>query len=75
MAAVGPRACPGTYVVWGLITYSAFYTEEGRSEVGLVGWLLVSAMIVLIGVMIWLMSSGKLPAYIIEAPDDERKQG
>lgn len=62
---------PMLALMWGFVTYSAFFTPEGRAEVGLVGWALVTLVLFLIGLMIWLMSSGKLPAYIIESPDDE----
>lgn len=60
---------PVLLLVWGLVTYSTFFTAEGRAELGLVGWLLVTAILLVIGVMVWLMASGRLPAYIIEAED------
>lgn len=57
---------PLLLVIWVMITYQAFWTTQGREELGLVGWLGITVICGLIGIVVWLMSSGKLPAYIIE---------
>lgn len=62
---------PLLVVLWGFVTYLAFYTEQGRAEMGVIGWLFLTVILLLIGGMLWLMSSGKLPAYEIEEDEDE----
>ena len=62
---------PVILLMWAFITYSAFATPSGRDELGLVGWAVVTIVLALVGVMLWLMSTGKLPAYIIEIEDTE----
>lgn len=57
-------------IAWGLISYQAFGTPRGREEVGVVGWALVTALLLGVGGLIWAMAAGKLPAYIIEEDDD-----
>jgi len=63
---------PLLLLIWGFITYSAFATTSGRQELGTIGWLMLTGVFVLIGVMFWLMGSGKLPAYEIEFEDDDQ---
>jgi hypothetical protein len=58
-------------VVWGVITYVTFSTTRGREEPGLLGWLLATLVVAVVGAMILLMASGRLPAYSIEVDDDE----
>jgi hypothetical protein len=36
-----------------------------------VGWAVATIVLALVGVMLWLMSTGRLPAYIIEIEDSE----
>ena len=57
-------------VMWGFVTYTAFFTAQGRRDMGWGMWGFVTAVLVAAGTMMWLMSSGKLPAYIIEEEDD-----
>ncbi len=52
--------------VWAVVTYLTFWTADGRQDLGLVGWIVITVMIVLAGVMLWLMASGRLPTYILE---------
>ena len=59
-------------LAWGVVTYLAFFSEEGRRELGLIGWGLMTALLAVVGGLVWAMASGKLPAYIIEE-DDEGK--
>lgn len=63
---------PVMALVWGLITYLTFATPSGEEGLGTGGWLIFSAVIVLVGVMLWLMTSGRLPAYEIEIEDPDQ---
>lgn len=56
-------------IMWAFVTYIAFFSSHGQRR-GVAAWGLVTAMLVAVGGMIWLMSSGKLPAYIIEEEDE-----
>lgn len=62
---------PMLTLIWGINTYAAFATPSGREELGMVGWLGVTLVLVLVGVMVWLMASGRLPAYVIEIEDSD----
>lgn|GEM_PF-951933 len=62
---------PVLALIWDIITYAAFVTPPGREELGIVGWLGVTLVLVLVGVMLWLMASGRLPAYVIEIEGDD----
>lgn len=61
---------PVLTLIWSIITDAAFATPSGREELGIVGWLGVTLVLVLVGVMLWLMASGRLPAYVIEVVED-----
>lgn len=58
--------------VWAWITYAAFTDPKTREELGLVGWLVVSIVILGSIVIVFLMSYGKLPAYIIKEEDEQK---
>jgi hypothetical protein len=58
-------------LAWGVVTYIAFATPAGRDELGMFGWVGVTLIFVLVGVVMALMASGKLPAYVIELEDDD----
>jgi uncharacterized membrane protein len=62
---------PVLAIVWGVVTYLAFLSSEGREELGVAGWLVMTLVLVLVGVMVWLMASGRLPAYLIEVEDTD----
>ncbi len=62
---------PMLALIWGIVTYAAFGTASGREELGMVGWLGVTLVLVLVAVMLWLMAAGRLPAYIIEIEDSD----
>jgi hypothetical protein len=66
---------PVLVLVWGIVTYTAFATTSGRDELGAIGWLLVSLVLLAVGVMLWLMGSGRLPAYILEIEEVEDQSG
>ncbi|HXV86275.1 MAG TPA: hypothetical protein VD793_06235 [Gemmatimonadales bacterium] len=56
-------------VVWGVITYLAFGTTQGE-QLGVPGWLGLTVLLILVGIMMWLMT-GRLPAYLIEMDEDK----
>ena len=61
-------------LIWGFVTYLNFFGPvEGREELGTVGYVVMSAILLGVGVMMWLLSSGKLPAYIIEEEDETQE--
>ncbi len=55
---------PLMVIIWGFITYQTFFTKSGE-EIGFIGWLLLSALFLLLIVMFSLMAFKKLPAYIL----------
>jgi len=52
-------------LIWAFITYLEFFSEVA-GELGIIGYLFMSALFLGLGVAFWLMTSGKLPAYYIE---------
>ncbi|MCA9373897.1 MAG: hypothetical protein R3B71_05340 [Candidatus Gracilibacteria bacterium] len=56
---------PMFVLLWIFITYLEFFSPE-QGELGLFGYIVISVVFLGIAIMMWLMSSGKLPAYIIE---------
>lgn len=64
---------PLILLMWAFITYSVFGTPAGREELGVVGWAVVTVVLALVGVMLWLMGSGRLPAYILEVDDTDEE--
>ena len=52
--------------IWAWVTYLVFFTEKGRADLGLGGWLLLTLVLAAASAMLFLMSYAKLPAYIIE---------
>jgi hypothetical protein len=58
-------------LVWALVTYLTFGTDSPNEQLSVAGWAVMTVILLLVGVMLWLMSSGRLPAYIVEVEDDE----
>lgn len=52
-------------VIWILITYQEFFSEQA-GEMGVVGYLMMTIIFLGVGLMMWFMTNGKLPAYIME---------
>lgn len=59
-------------IAWGVITWQTFGTEKGREDPGIMGWALITVMLLAVAGLLWAMASGRLPAYIIEEEDDSR---
>ncbi len=60
--------------IWLLFTYMEFFSAENTDKMGLVGYIFISVLFLGLAVMMWLMTSGKLPAYIIEEEKEEKKK-
>ena len=58
--------------MWVLFTYLEFFSDV-EDKMGLVGYLFFSALFLGLGLMFYLMTSGKLPAYIIKDDEEEEK--
>lgn len=58
------------FPIWAWITYLALYTEKGRAEMGLGGWLIMTIVMAAVAVMVFLMSYGKRAVYLIEEEED-----
>jgi hypothetical protein len=52
--------------VWSFMTYQAFFTEKGRAELGIAGWMLATFVMAAVSTMLFLMGFRRLPAYIVE---------
>lgn len=61
---------PILFGVWSMITWLEFFSQS-EDKMGLVGYSIMSGVLLLVGIMIWLMTSGKLPAYIVEESMNE----
>ncbi|MCS6803774.1 MAG: hypothetical protein NZ823_01355 [Blastocatellia bacterium] len=55
--------------VWGWLTYSTFVRQVTGQRLSLSEWVVISIVILGSIVMVFLMSYGKLPAYIIREED------
>lgn len=60
---------PMLAIILALVTYQEFFSQS-EEQLGLVGYGLFVLLFVGLAIMFWLMSSGKLPAYIIEEEGD-----
>ena len=56
--------------IWCFASYQAFFTEKGRAESGMAGWIMMTFVMAAVSVMLLLMGYRKLPAYIIEEEDN-----
>ena len=62
---------PLLLLIWAFVTYIEFFSDSVE-KVGLVGYLFLTAIFLISGIMTWLMTSGKLPAYIIEETKEKK---
>ncbi|HXF05967.1 MAG TPA: hypothetical protein VNM72_11205 [Blastocatellia bacterium] len=56
--------------VWGWLTYSTFTGQGSAERLSSGDWVVISVVILGSIVMVFLMSYGKLPAYIIREEDE-----
>lgn len=52
--------------MWLFLTYMEFFNLENTDKLGLVGHIFMTLLFLGLAIMMWLMTSGRLPAYIIE---------
>ena len=57
--------------MWLFLTYMEFFNLENTDKLGLVGYVFMTLLFLGLAVMMWLMTSGRLPAYIIEETKEE----
>lgn len=57
-------------VIWLFLGYLEFFSAT-QEKVGVVGFILFTLIFLGLGIMLWLMSSGRLPAYIIEEEEEQ----
>lgn len=62
---------PILILVWGMATFSTFGRPLGQEPLGMLEWGLVSLFILAMGVVVWLMGTGHLPAYIMVEEDSD----
>lgn len=60
--------------IWAFITYMEFFNPENTDKLGTVGYIFMTALFLGLGIMMWLMTTGKLPAYIIEEQNKEESK-
>ena len=59
--------------MWLFFTYMEFFNPENSEKMGSVGYLFFSALFLGLTIMMWLMTSGKLPSYIVEEEEEKDK--
>jgi len=52
--------------IWAFTGYMEFFSSEAAGELGIVGFVFMSFIFLGVAVMMWFMTSGKLPAYTME---------
>jgi hypothetical protein len=57
-------------VVWVVLTVAAFLPSENPRGPDLVAWALGTLVLGFVAVVIWLQSSGRWPAYLLEIEED-----
>jgi hypothetical protein len=61
--------------IWLFLTYMEFFNQNNAEKMGLVGYIFMSILFLGLAVMMWLMTSGKLPAYIIKETKKDELNG
>jgi len=59
--------------MWLFLTYMEFFNPENPEKMGVIGYVFMTVLFLGLAVMMWLMTSGKLPAYIIEETKEKEK--
>lgn len=62
---------PLMMIIWAFITYMEFFNAANDEKMGTIGYVLMSLLFLGIAGIMYLMTSGRLPAYEIE--EDENK--
>lgn len=56
-------------LIWLWTSYRVWFTERGRSDLGIDGWIVMSLVFLVVLTILFLMGYRKLPAYQIEDTD------
>ncbi len=59
--------------LWLFTTYMEFFNPENTDKMGTVGYIFMSALFLGLAIMMYLMTSGRLPSYIIEETKEDSK--
>ena len=59
--------------MWLFLTYMEFFNLENSEKMGLIGYIFMTVLFLGLAIMMWLMTSGRLPAYIIEETKEKEK--
>jgi hypothetical protein len=59
--------------MWLFLTYMEFFNPENSEKMGVMGYIFMTVLFLGLTVMMWLMTSGRLPAYIIEETKEEEQ--
>lgn len=59
--------------LWLFFTYMEFFNPDNKEKMGIVGYIFMSLLFLGLAVMMWLMTSGKLPAYTIEETKEKEE--
>ena len=59
---------------WLFFTYMEFFNPDNADKMGMIGYLFFTALFLGLAIIMWLMTSGKLPSYIIEETKGEEKK-
>lgn len=59
-------ALPGLVLMWAIVTFSTFRPGAPRTRYAILRWVGATALFTLVGIMLWLMASGRLPAFLVE---------
>lgn len=68
---VGWVVLPVLLLIWGFLTYLAFAVPASEAEIGLIEWLVLTVVLAVVAGVVWLQSSGRLPAFIIKREGDD----
>jgi hypothetical protein len=59
--------------IWAFTTYMEFFNPDNSEQLGIVGYVFMSALFLGLSIMMYLMTSGKLPAYTIEETKEKEE--
>ena len=59
--------------MWLFLTYMEFFNQNNTEKMGLVGYIFMTVLFLGLAVMMWLMTSGRLPAYIIKETKEKEE--
>ena len=68
------RELSGAFIgIWLFLTYMEFFNPDNHEKMGTVGYIFISGLFLGLAVMMWLMTSGRLPAYTIEETKEKHE--